>query len=167
MEDVDKKLEEFIKSGNYKDVLIMIGNLGKYSLTNQIYILLQKPDAVTVNGMRGWNFLGRSIEKDEKAIKIMAPIRELVDQEVLDENGNKDSHRLNFVFKSELSHRDFIGKFDVSKAVRIGEFDCDYDHCIFEKGPSGERRKVLLKKVHIVISVNIGGYENEDRIQID
>ena len=89
MEDVDKKLEEFIKSGNYKDVLIMMGNLGKYSLTNQIYILLQKPDAVTVNGMRGWNFLGRSVMKDEKAIKIMAPIRELVDQEVLDENGNK------------------------------------------------------------------------------
>lgn len=76
-------------------------------------------------------------------------------------------HRLNFAFKSELSHRDFIGKFDASKAVRIGEFDCDYDHCIFEKGPLGERRKVLLKRVRVVISVNIGGYENEDRIQID
>lgn len=85
----------------------------------------------------------------------------------MDENGKPDSHRLNFVFKSELSHRDFIGKFDASKAVRIREFDCDYDHCIFEKGPSGERRKLLLKKVHVVISANIGGYENEDRIQID
>lgn len=39
MMEVDKKLEEFIKSGKYKDVLIMMGNLGKYSLTNQIYIL--------------------------------------------------------------------------------------------------------------------------------
>lgn len=74
----------------------------------------------------------------------------------MDEGGKPDSHRLNFVFKSELSHRDFIGKFDVSKAVRIGEFDCDYDHCIFEKAPSGERRKRLLKKVHVIISVNIG-----------
>ena len=62
---------------------------------------------------------------------------------------------------------DFIGKCDVSKAVRIREFDCNYDHCIFEKGPSGERRKLLHKKVHVVISMNIGGYEDEDRIQID
>ena len=40
VEEVDRKLDEFIKSGAYKDVLIMMGNLGKYSLTNQIYILL-------------------------------------------------------------------------------------------------------------------------------
>lgn len=74
---------------------------------------------------------------------------------------------MNFVSKSELNHRDFIGNFDVPKAMRIGEFDCDCDHCIFEKGPSGERRKVFHKKVHVAISVSTGGYENEDRIQID
>lgn len=76
---------------------------------------------------------------------------------------------MNFVFKSELNHRNFIGKFDVSKAVRIGEFDCDCDHCIFEKGLSGgkKRRKVFHKKVHVAISVSTGGYENEDRMQID
>ena len=88
MEDVDKKLDEFIKSGAYKDVLIMMGNLGKYSLTNQIYILLQKPDAVTVNGMRGWNYLGRSIKKDEKAIRIIAPVKGFAEVEVKDEDGN-------------------------------------------------------------------------------
>ena len=48
---------------------------------------------------------------------------------------------MNFVFKSELNHINFIGKFDVSKAVRIGEFDCDCDHCIFEKGLSGKKKE--------------------------
>lgn len=89
LDDVDKKLDEFIKNGNYKDVLLMMGNLGRYSLTNQIYILLQKPDATTVNGMKGWNYLGRSIKKNEKAIKIIAPIKGMVDKDVLDADGNQ------------------------------------------------------------------------------
>ncbi len=88
MNEVDEKLEEFIKSGKYKDVLIMMGNLGKYSLTNQIYILLQNPNASFVNGMKGWNYLGRSIKKDEKAIKIFAPVKTVEDVMLEDENGN-------------------------------------------------------------------------------
>lgn len=88
MEEVDKKLEEFIKSGKYKDVLIMMGNLGKYSLTNQVYILLQNPNASFVNGMRGWNYLGRSIKKDEKAIKIFAPVKTVEEVMLEDEKGN-------------------------------------------------------------------------------
>ena len=87
MMEVDKKLEEFIKSGKYKDVLIMMGNLGKYSLTNQIYILLQNPNASFVNGMKGWNYLGRSIKKDEKAIKIFAPVKTVEDVMLEDEDG--------------------------------------------------------------------------------
>lgn len=63
MEEVNRKFEEFIKSEKYKDILIMMGNLGKYSLTNQVYILLQNLNTSFVNGMRGWNYLGRSIKK--------------------------------------------------------------------------------------------------------
>ena len=88
LKEIDAKLEEFIRSDKFKDVLILMGNLGKYSVTNIIYILLQKPDAVTVNGMKQWNYLGRSIKPGEKAINILAPIKENVLQDVLDENGN-------------------------------------------------------------------------------
>ncbi len=41
LQDIDNKLLEFINSDKYKDELLMMGNLGNYSLTNQIYILLQ------------------------------------------------------------------------------------------------------------------------------
>lgn len=81
IKDVDMKLEEFIKGGNYKDVLLMMGNLGKYSITNQIYVLLQKPDATTIKGIHGWNALGRVIKKGEKGIKIIAPIKGNVKKE--------------------------------------------------------------------------------------
>jgi len=86
--DIDNKLFAFIKEGNYKDVLLSMGNLGKYSFTNQIYILLQNPEAKTVNGMRGWNYLGRSIKPGEKALKIFSPITESVEEQVLDSDGN-------------------------------------------------------------------------------
>lgn len=85
--EIDEKLTSFIKSDKFKDVLAMMGNLGRYSFTNIIYILLQKPDAVTVNGMKQWNYLGRSIKPGEKSIKIFAPIKETVIQEVVDEEG--------------------------------------------------------------------------------
>lgn len=86
--EIDEKLTEFIKSDKFKDVLAMMGNLGRYSFTNIIYILLQKPDAMTVNGMKQWNYLGRSIKPGEKSIRIFAPIKETVIQEVVDEDGN-------------------------------------------------------------------------------
>lgn len=105
LQDIDKKLLEFINSDKYKDVLLMMGNLGKYSLTNQMYILLQNENATTVAGMKEWNYKGRSVIPGEKSIKIFAPLMEketvfLVDEEgnqLLDEDGNpktKDTQKL-------------------------------------------------------------------------
>lgn len=101
MADVDRKLESFIKEGNYKDVLLMMGNIGKYSITNQIYILLQKPDAITVNGVRGWNFLGRKVRKGEKGIKIIAPIKETIKEETnkKDDDGKEKKEKVIKTFK--------------------------------------------------------------------
>lgn len=87
MTEIDEKLSDYIKSNRYKDVLMMMGNLGRYSLTNQIYILLQNPNASYVSGMKGWNYMGRSVKSGEKALKIFAPITEKAEREVVDENG--------------------------------------------------------------------------------
>lgn len=87
MEEIDAKMVSFMKEGKYKDVLISMGNLGKYSFTNQMYILLQKDNATCVNGMRGWNYLGRSIKPGEKSIRIFAPITGKVERDILDEFG--------------------------------------------------------------------------------
>ncbi len=86
--EIDNKLTEFIKSDKYKDVLLAMGNLGKYSFTNQIYILLQNPDAVTVNGMKQWNYLGRSILPGQKALKIFSPLVTKEEVQLADSDGN-------------------------------------------------------------------------------
>ena len=85
---VDEKLHDFMKDGKYKEVLIAMGNLGKYSLNNQIYILLQKPDAVTVHGMKKWNVMGRHVIPGEKSIKIFSPIIKTEEKEAKDSEGN-------------------------------------------------------------------------------
>lgn len=86
--EIDGKLAEFIQSDKYKDVLLMMGNIGRYSLTNQIYILLQNPDASHVKGMKQWNYVGRSIKPGEKSIQIFAPIKDTVVTEVVNEDGS-------------------------------------------------------------------------------
>lgn len=88
--EIDRKLQAFIKEGKYKEVLISMGNLGKYSLNNQIYIIAQNPNARTLNGLRKWNSYGRTVRKGEKGIKIFKPI---IGKEKK-EDGEEDEHRL-------------------------------------------------------------------------
>lgn len=88
LEEVDSKLSDFIQSGKYKDVLLMMGNLGRYSFINQMYILLQNGNATTVNGMQKWNWYGRSVKPGEKALRIFSPIKKKEYKPVVDEDGN-------------------------------------------------------------------------------
>lgn len=74
IKEIDDGLVKFIKDGKYKEVLMSISNLNKYSLNNQLYILTQFPSAKTVYGIKGWNKLERHVKKNEHAIKIFCPI---------------------------------------------------------------------------------------------
>ena len=74
IKEIDDGLVKFIKDGKYKEVLMSISNLNKYSLNNQLYILTQFPNAKTVYGIKGWNKLERHVKKSEHAIKIFCPI---------------------------------------------------------------------------------------------
>jgi antirestriction protein ArdC len=74
-EKVDKRFEEFLKLGKYKEVLLVMGNLSRYSLKNQLYLMWQKPEVTTVHGLREWNKLGRQVKRGEKGLKIYFPLR--------------------------------------------------------------------------------------------
>lgn len=92
MDDITSKIEErlndFIKEGKYKEVLLAMGNLGKYSLNNQIYILMQMPEARTVAGMKKWNVLGRHVKPGSHSLKIFTPIIKAKEVELKDKDGN-------------------------------------------------------------------------------
>jgi antirestriction protein ArdC len=62
----------------------------RYSLGNTLLIAFQCPHATHVAGFRKWLELGRCVRKDEKAIRIFAPIRYRPrDAEHTDENKNE------------------------------------------------------------------------------
>ena len=72
-----------------------------------------------------------------------------------DNNGDADPHMLNYVFKSGVSNKDYIGRVDQSKIVKLAEFDCDYQHFVFEKTEKGGRRKLIIPQVKVIVSLNL------------
>jgi hypothetical protein len=57
-----------------------------YSLTNQLLIALQAPEATHVAGFHTWRRLGRQVRKGELSIRISAPMRLRRDRDTSDES---------------------------------------------------------------------------------
>ena len=77
MEEITTKLEKGVKdifsSDNYKEYLNFCSKLPRYSVNNQILIMLQKPDATMCQSFTGWKDMNRFVRKGEKGIRILAP----------------------------------------------------------------------------------------------
>ena len=103
VKEITDKLEQGVKdlfeSDAYADYLKTMSRFHKYSTRNTLLIHMQKPDATVCCGFRSWQVkFGRSVNKGEKAIKILAPAPFTVKEEkekldpvtrlpVLDDNG--------------------------------------------------------------------------------
>ncbi len=55
--------------------LDVAGRFHTYSFNNTLLIYAQRPDASAVAGYQAWQTLGRQVDKGEKGIQILAPIR--------------------------------------------------------------------------------------------
>ena len=77
MEQMTSKLENGVKdifaSGNFKKYLDFCAKLPRYSINNQILIMLQKPEATMCQSYTGWKDMNRFVRKGEKGIRIFAP----------------------------------------------------------------------------------------------
>lgn len=60
-----------------------MGRFHRYSARNVMLILMQRPEATLVAGVKRWNELGRRVKKGERGIAILAPTLKKV--EVVDE----------------------------------------------------------------------------------
>lgn len=97
MKELFKKIDDGVKavfeSDSYKECLRYMSKFTNYSAGNCILIMLQKPDASLVAAFGKWKQLGRSINKGEKGIAILAPMtfknKELKEQPMVDQNGQK------------------------------------------------------------------------------
>ena len=97
MQNLFKKIDDGVKdvfeSDSYKKYLRYMSKFTNYSAGNCILIMLQKPDASLVAAFGKWKELGRTINKGEKGIAILAPMpfksKELKEQPVKDSSGNQ------------------------------------------------------------------------------
>ena len=93
MEAITQKLEagvkEIFNGENYKKYLRFCAKLPRYSVNNQILIMLQKPDATACQSFGAWKDMKRFVKKGEKGIRILAPSPFKIEkeQQKLDESG--------------------------------------------------------------------------------
>ena len=82
LEDIDKVGTENVFNGqNFKDYLKFCAKLPRYSVNNQLLIMMQKPDATMCQSYTGWKDMNRSVKRGEKGIRILAPAPYKMDKE--------------------------------------------------------------------------------------
>lgn len=78
MQNLFKKIDDGVKavfeSDKYKECLRYMSKFTNYSAGNCILIMLQKPEASLVAAFGKWKQLGRTVNKGEKGIAILAPM---------------------------------------------------------------------------------------------
>jgi len=76
MDQMAQKLEAGVKDvfqgENYKAYLDFCAKMPRYSINNQILIMMQKPDATMCQSFTGWKEMGRFVKKGEKGIYLMS-----------------------------------------------------------------------------------------------
>ena len=115
---MDERLASFLSSGRYKDVLLCMGNLSRYSLHNQLCILFQFPSASRVAGIRGWNRLGRRVRRGEKGIRIYQPIFKKKEE---GEEGKALAFRVGCVFDLSQTEGEEIKAFRLDEDSEVEE----------------------------------------------
>lgn len=66
-------VQDLFSSGKYAEYLNTLSRFHRYSFRNSMLIYLQNPDATRVAGFSTWKTLGRSVNKGEKGLQILAP----------------------------------------------------------------------------------------------
>ena len=71
---IDEGVQAVFSSDKYKEYLKFVSKFTDYSARNTMLINLQRPDATLVGSFGLWKKLGRSVNKGENGIMIMAPV---------------------------------------------------------------------------------------------
>ncbi len=117
LEDISKRLEEGVlnvyEGDNYKEYLKFCSKLPKYSINNQILIMMQRPDATMCQSFNAWKSMGRTIKKGEKGIRILAPAPFKIEKEKtsINETGEEITEKVEVMINSFKP----VSTFDVSQ----------------------------------------------------
>lgn len=125
MKEITDRLEkgviEIYSSDKYQELLKTMAKFPRYSLNNNLLIMMQKPDATLCQSFTGWKQMGRYVKKGEKGIRILAPapFKLEKEQDKVDTNGKPvlDSDGEPVKEKTEISISSFkpVSTFDLSQ----------------------------------------------------
>lgn len=87
---LESGIQQLVTSSNWQNYLKTQSRFHHYSFNNTVLILMQLPDATRVAGFNTWKQLQRFVNKGEKAISILAPLR--YKQEVEDPKTGDTTH---------------------------------------------------------------------------
>ena len=125
MEEITSKLEKGVKDifdgANYQQYLNFCAKLPRYSVNNQILIMMQKPDATMCQSFTNWKEVNRHVRKGEKGIRILAPApyKMQKEQEKVDASGKtvlgKDGEPVKETVEVTINAFKPVSTFDVSQ----------------------------------------------------
>ena len=125
LKEITDKLEQGVadvfSSDKYKQFLDTMAKFPRYSVNNNILIMMQKPDAQICQSFTGWKEMGRFVKKGEKGIKILAPAPYTIqkEQNVLDEKGSPvldhDGEPLRETVEVKINAFKVVNTFDISQ----------------------------------------------------
>lgn len=87
LDKLEEGVAEVLDSEGFRRYLSFQAKFHRYSPNNALLIFSQRPDATFVAGYKRWQELGRQVEKGEKQIRILAPVRRKVRDDETGEEG--------------------------------------------------------------------------------
>lgn len=93
MDEIMAKLSDGVtacaNSDEFRRLLDTMARFPRYSLNNNLLIMMQKPDATLCQSFTGWREMNRFVKKGEKGIRILAPApyKKNVEKDVVDAAG--------------------------------------------------------------------------------
>ena len=125
MEEITTKLEKGVKDifdgENYQAYLNFCAKLPRYSVNNQILIMMQKPDATMCQSFTNWKEANRFVRKGEKGIRILAPApyKMQKEQDKMDVSGkailDKDGEPVKETVEVTINAFKPVSTFDISQ----------------------------------------------------
>lgn len=125
MEEITTKLEKGVKDifdgENYQAYLNFCAKLPRYSVNNQILIMMQKPDATMCQSFTNWKEANRFVRKGEKGIRIFAPApyKMQKEQDKMDASGkailDKDGEPVKETVEVTINAFKPVSTFDISQ----------------------------------------------------
>jgi antirestriction protein ArdC len=137
-EELEKQIELLDTEEGWNAYLKAGQQFHNYSFQNQLLIMAQNEDATQVAGFNAWKKLGRTVNKGEKGIMILAPVRAAFEK--VDANGNPI---LGADGKVEKEYKALRGRFTTAYVFDVSQTDGkpvpQHDREMTELPPEGFR----------------------------